>query len=228
MSLRIAKNADEFQSRAKAQGTPVNVLSGDDEAQLGFESVAYDATFAAWNRISIIDPGGQSTELTTANRVSDGWSQSFRKSFPIGTLALRGGTLSPETPGPGEYLKAVEELDSAIGMDYLRGSAGYAVVLGATGTNLISVRDRILSWQPELIHGKLLSFEEVSRFVSSLGSMTDAQRAAVPGMEAGRERTIHLGALVLERFMNAIGVAEVAVSVRGWRHALLERGLPKA
>ena len=228
MSLRIATNAGAFQDRAAAQGTPVTVLSGDDEAQLGFESVAYDEAFAAWDRVSIIDPGGQSTELTTADRLPAGWSRSFRKSFPIGTLALRGGTLSSESPRPGEYLRAVEELDTAIGMDYLRGSAGYAVVLGATGTNLVSVRDRIIGWQPALIHGKVLSFEDVSRSVSWLGGMTDAGRAAVPGMEAGRERTIHIGALVLERFMNAIGVAEVAVSVRGWRHALLERGLPKS
>ncbi|MHB8635585.1 MAG: Ppx/GppA phosphatase family protein [Fimbriimonadaceae bacterium] len=226
MSLRITANAGEFRRLAAAQNTPVSILSGDDEAQLGFESVAFDPTFAAQARLSIIDPGGQSTELTTADRTPAGWVRSFRKSFSIGTLALRGGTLKSETPGPGEYLRAVAELDSTIGMDYLRGSAGFAVVLGATGTNLVSVRDRIIGWQPELIHGKVLSFEDVSRSVSRLGGMTDAERAALPGMEAGRERTIHLGALVLERFMNAIGVADVAVSVRGWRHALLERGLP--
>lgn len=227
MSLRIATNAGEFQRLADAQGTPIKVLSGDDEAQLGFESVADDPTFAVWNRLSIIDPGGQSTELTTADRLPNNWAVHFRKSFPIGTLALRGGTLASETPSPGEYLRAVEELDTLIGLDYLRGSAGYAVVLGATGTNLVSVRDRIIGWQPDLIHGKVLSFEDVSRSVSWLGAMTDAGRAAVPGMEAGRERTIHIGALVLERFMNAIGVPGVAVSVKGWRHALLERGLPK-
>ena len=228
MSLRIATNAGEFQRRAEAQGTPVKVLSGDDEAQLGFESVADDPTFVALNRMSIIDPGGQSTELTTADRLPDGWSVHFRKSFSIGTLALRGGALASETPSPGEYLRAVEELDTIIGLDYLRGSAGKAVVLGATGTNLVSVRDRIMGWQPDLIHGKVLSFEDVSQLVSRLGGMTDAERAVVPGMEAGRERTIHVGALVLERFMNAIGVSEVAVSVKGWRHALLERGLPKS
>ena len=227
MSLRIAANAAEFRRRAAEQATPVEIISGEVEAQLGFESVAYDATFAGYDRISIIDPGGQSTELTTADRRAPGWSVTFRKSFPIGTLALRGGTLCAETPGPGELLRAVGEIDAAVGIDYLRGAAGRAIVLGATGTNLISVRDRILSWEPKLIHGRTLSFEEVSRFVSSLGSLTDAQRAAVPGMEPGRERTIHLGALVLERLMNAIGVPDVAVSVRGWRHALLERGLPE-
>lgn len=224
MSLRITRNAAEFQARAAAQGTPVEVISGEEEAQLGFESVAYDPAFSGFDRISIIDPGGQSTELTTADRGPDGWEERFRRSFPVGTLALRGGTLAPESPSPGEYLRAVGEIDTAIGLDYLRAAAGQAIVLGATGTNLVCIRDRILTWQPEKVHAKVLSFEEVSTFVGSLGHMTDAERAAVPGMERGRERTIHLGALVLERFMNAIGVPDVSVSVRGWRHALLERG----
>jgi exopolyphosphatase / guanosine-5'-triphosphate,3'-diphosphate pyrophosphatase len=52
--------------------------------------------------------------------------------------------------------------------------------------------------------------------------MSDAERAAIPGMERGRERTIHLGALILERFMHALRTDECRVSVRGWRHALLD------
>lgn len=132
-----------------------------------------------------------------------------------------------EVPTPGEFVKASAELDDIIGLDYLRGAAGHAVVLGATGTNLISIRERMTTWQPDLVHAQVLGFGEVSQFVGSLGCLTDAERAAVPGMETGRERTIHLGALILERFLNAIGAPEVSVSVRGWRHALLERGLPK-
>lgn len=227
MAVRIASNSPDFQRRAIDQGTPVSILSGDDEAQLGFESVAYDPAFSGWDRISIIDPGGQSTELTTADRIGGEWRIRFRRSFPIGTLALRGGTLASEVPTPGEFVKASAELDDIIGLDYLRGAAGHAVVLGATGTNLISIRERMTTWQPDLVHAQVLGFGEVSQFVGSLGCLTDAERAAVPGMETGRERTIHLGALILERFLNAIGAPEVSVSVRGWRHALLERGLPK-
>jgi exopolyphosphatase / guanosine-5'-triphosphate,3'-diphosphate pyrophosphatase len=226
MALRIATNTPAFQERAAAQGTPVFLLSGDDEAQLGFESVAYDPTFSAWDRISIIDPGGQSTELTTAHREHERWNMEFRKSFPIGTLALRGELLAAESPGPGELLRAAHEIDNAIGVEYLRAQAGKAVVLGAAGTNLVSIRERLTEWRPDLVHGQILTFEEVSKSVAWLSKMTDAERAAMPGMERGRERTIHIGALVLERVMNAIGVAEVGVSVRGWRHALLERGLP--
>jgi exopolyphosphatase/guanosine-5'-triphosphate,3'-diphosphate pyrophosphatase len=53
--------------------------------------------------------------------------------------------------------------------------------------------------------------------------MTDAERAALVGIEPGRERTIHIGALIVERALLALVAEAVYVSVRGWRHAMLDR-----
>jgi exopolyphosphatase/guanosine-5'-triphosphate,3'-diphosphate pyrophosphatase len=108
-------------------------------------------------------------------------------------------------------------------MEYRPHEAGLAVALGATGTNLITIRERMIEWDPAKVHGQWLDYEEVSKSVSWLGAMTDAERALVPGMERGREKTIHLGSLILERFLYAIHVLGCRVSVRGWRHALLEQ-----
>ncbi len=225
MAARIASNTAVFLERARAQGTPAIVLSGEDEAELGFRSVADDPTLNAANRISIIDPGGHSTELVTADREDSDWNLRFRRSFPIGTLALRGGPLREESPDSLALLKACREIDDAIGLCYRPHEHGQVVVLGATGTNLVSIRDRLLTWQPDHVHGAVLDYEEVSRHVGTLSAMTDYQRANVPGMERGRERTIHLGALVLERFLFALRAPECRVSVRGWRHALLDSKL---
>lgn len=226
MAARIASNAHVFLHRAVAQGTPIFVLAADDEAELGFRSVADDPLFSAEPRLSILDPGGHSTEIVTAYRTGDAWSIRFRRSYPVGTLGLRGGVLAGESPGADRIIAAVEQIDETIGFRSLPGAAGKLVLLGATGTNLVSLRDRLEGWQPERVHGVSLSFEEVSRAVEKLMPMSDADRAALPGLEHGRERTIHIGALIVERFMHAAGVGECAVSVRGWRHALLETGLP--
>jgi exopolyphosphatase / guanosine-5'-triphosphate,3'-diphosphate pyrophosphatase len=51
--------------------------------------------------------------------------------------------------------------------------------------------------------------------------MTDAERSQVAGIEPGREKTIHIGALILERFLYALRQERAVVSVRGWRHAML-------
>ncbi len=219
MAGRIATNTPDFLDRAEKQGTPIYVLSGDDEAELGFQAVVSDPIFHETQRLSIIDVGGHSTELVTA----ENGLVSFRKSFPIGTLALRGGSLADEKPGGLALLRASKEIDDVIGLEYRPHEAGVAVALGATGTNLITIREKMAVWDADKVHGQWLDYEEVSKAVGWLSDMTDTERAAVPGMEKGRERTIHLGSLILERFLYMTHVLGCRVSIRGWRHALLER-----
>ena len=220
MAARIASNQSEFLVMADQQGTPIEILSGDDEAELGFRAIAEDATFGELDLISIIDPGGNSTELVIASKANGGWLSQFRKSFPIGTLGLRDGALENESPDSGAILKGVAEIDSVFVGKSLP-EAGKAFVLGATGTNLVTLKKRLSHWNPDLVHGEVLEYEEVGRAVGWLSPMTDIERAGLVGLEKGREKTIHIGALILERFMHAIHVSEVTVSVRGWRHALL-------
>jgi exopolyphosphatase / guanosine-5'-triphosphate,3'-diphosphate pyrophosphatase len=227
MAARIASNTDDLLARAKAQGTPVFVLSGEDEAQLGFRSVASDPTFANQARLSIVDPGGHSTEMLTADRLDAGWEVKFRRSYPVGTLGLRSGLLHEEAPDTMALLRASREIDDVVGLSYRPNEAGTVVVLGATGTNLVSMRDKLKTWEPEKVHGAVLDYEEVSKATGWLMKMTDAERGKVVGIEPGREKTIHIGALILERFMFALRAHSCMVSVRGWRHALLEEGLPQ-
>jgi exopolyphosphatase/guanosine-5'-triphosphate,3'-diphosphate pyrophosphatase len=221
MAARLANNTPDFLARAERQGTPVSVLPGDEEAHLGFLAVANDPAFTA-ARISIADIGGQSTELVTAERSNNGWTFLFRRSFSLGTLGLRGGVLHEEAPGIAATLRSVQEIDDIFGMCYLPGQCGEVVTLGATGTNLISIRDKMTQWNPDLVHGAVLDYEEVSKAVGWMFRMTDAERAAIVGIEPGREKTLHIGALILERAMFAFRASECRVSVRGWRHALLE------
>lgn len=221
MAARIATNTPDFQRRAEAQGTPVEVLSGDDEAELGFRAVADDPTFADSERISIVDVGGQSTELVTADRNGNGWDKLFHKSFPVGTLALKDNLLSSESPDGPAVFQASAFLDDLL--KDVRHSGGTPVALGATGTNLVTIRDGIIEWDPARVHGQWLHYGEIGSMVGRLMPLTDAQRAAIPGMEPGREKTLPAGALILERFLNALDARGCAVSVRGWRHAMLER-----
>ncbi len=225
MAARIATNAEEFLRRAREQGTPVVVLSGEEEAELGFRAVAEDPLFDGERRLSIVDPGGQSTEIVVAERNGDGYRPVYRRSFPIGTLGLRSGPIPSPAPPIPERLAAMEEIDRAFEEGSVPPAEGLCVVLGATGTNLITMRERIDVWQPDRVHGAWLEYEEVSRWFERLCDLDDEGRAALPGLERGRERSIHLGALILERAMFTLRVARCRVSVRGWRHALLERTL---
>lgn len=223
MAARIATNTPEFLAKGEAQQTPLRVLSGEDEAKLGFLSVADDPLMSEADRITIIDPGGHSTELVTADRTADGWRTLFRRSFAIGALGLRDSIWTDESPSLSARLKACQWADDTIGLRYLPHSCGQVVTLGATGTNLIAIREAMTQWDPHKVHGQWLDFEEVGRAVGWMCDMDDAGRAAIVGIEPGREKTLHAGALILERFMQAVGSLGTKVSVKGWRHALLER-----
>lgn len=223
MAARIAQNTTEFINRGQQQNTPIHVLSGEDEAQLGFEAVCSDPLFLKHSRISIVDPGGHSTELVTADRASEGWKVQFRKSFPIGTLGVKSSLLPEESNDGLSILRATKAVDDLIGLCYRPGQSGHVVVLGAAGTNLISVREKHEKWEPDKVHGANLDYEEISKAVGWLMPMTDEERKQIPGLEKGREKTIHLGSFVLERFLFALRAESCSVSIRGWRHALLER-----
>jgi exopolyphosphatase/guanosine-5'-triphosphate,3'-diphosphate pyrophosphatase len=228
MALRIADDANQWLAKASDQGTPVKVISGDTEAELGFYAVADDPKFANEDLISIIDPGGHSTELKVARRQGEDWETVFSRSFRVGALALREGPFENPRPGFRERLAAVEEIDQEIGLEFLPGTTGRAVCLGATGVNLVTMRDGITEWEPKRIHGQILDFEEVSKFVDRLCATDDEGRAKFKGLEKGREYTIHAGTLILERFLQCLHVLDCTVSVRGWRHAVLTRGVPKS
>lgn len=222
MALRIAENAGEFLARAESQGTPLSVLSGEKEGELGLMAVIEDPVLASQRRIVVVDVGGHSTEIASATR-EDQWNIDFVQSFPLGTLGLR-DLIAPAESVEGEDLRRVvtfvegrlEELPPI-------GSGSSVVALGATATNLITLRDRITKWDPGEVHGKILTYEELSVLTHRLLPLTDAERASLPGLESGREHTIHLGALILLHVLRVLSVNACTVSTHGWRHALLAR-----
>jgi len=219
MAARLASNADEFLTAAREQGTPVEILSADDEAQLGLESVVFDPRWAGEHRVTVLDPGGHSSEVATA----DHGRVLFRCSSPVGALGVRDALDEPQTLSPLDMVRSCADVDREIGYCFLPGQAGTVVALGATATNLVSIREGLSDWEPDRVHGQTLGYEEVSKMAASLCAMDLATRRALPGIEPGREGSLHTGALVLERLLFAVRAEACQVSVRGWRHALVEK-----
>ncbi|MBS1723398.1 MAG: hypothetical protein JSS66_10650 [Armatimonadetes bacterium] len=223
MAARIATNTKEFQERAAAQGTPIIVLSGQEEAELGALSVSSDPLFSSAGTLSIVDVGGHSTEVATHVKETRGWTPVFQQSFPIGALGLREGSLKDDRPSREARLQAVVEIDDKLGFRYRPGECGTVVTLGATGTNLVTIREKMTRWDALSVHGSLLQYEEIARAFGWLCELDDAGRASLVGIEPGREHTLHAGTLILERALFALGAEVCYVSVRGWRHGFLER-----
>ena len=223
MALRIAQNSPEFLRDCDKQQTPVEIISGEMEADLSFLSISNDPLFQESPVLTMIDVGGQSTEIATARRQNGSWTFEFRESFSIGALGLRETEFRNPSPSFADRLRALETIDEAIGIRYLPHRSGKVVTVGATGTNLISIREKLANWDANHVHGQLLDYEEVSKAVSMLCDLDDIGRRNVIGIEPGREFTLHAGALILERALFALGAHECWVSVRGWRFAYLQK-----
>ncbi len=83
-AMRDAKNASIFTDKIKAlTGWTVNVISGDEEANLIFQGVRHSLEMDGLNAL-IMDIGGGSTEFIIAQNGQDVW----RKSYPLGVSRL--------------------------------------------------------------------------------------------------------------------------------------------
>ncbi len=83
-ALRDAKNASVFIDKIKSlTGWKVNVISGDEEANLIFQGVRQSLHLDGLNAL-IMDIGGGSTEFIISQNGQDVW----RKSYPLGVSRL--------------------------------------------------------------------------------------------------------------------------------------------
>lgn len=222
MALRIASNAQQFLDRAVQQQTPVKVISGEEEAELSLLSVLGDPLLRSSDCITVVDVGGHSTEVATCKRTNSGWERRFSRSHPIGTLQLRSEAMQDERLDGLGRMRAAASIDDSLGWRYLPNQCGAVVAVGAAGTNLVTVLHQMPEWDPNRVHGTKLQYEQISKAVEMLCDLDDQGRSSLIGIEPGRERTIHAGALILERLLFALGAEECSVSVRGWRHAMLD------
>lgn len=223
MAVRIATDGSEFIQQVQNLGIEAQILSGADEARLSLKSVCDDPLFSNSQIITCIDPGGHSTEIAVATR-TDGkeFQQVHGHSASIGALGLMQTAFTEERASFKHRLAATEQIDDAIGQRFLPKMAGTVVTVGATGTNLVSIREKLETWDPGFVHGQQLGYEEISKEVDRLSSMDTAERSQLVGIEPGRAATIHIGALILERCLFAVGAETCFVSTKGWRHALLD------
>ena len=97
-AARDALNArDLVAAVTQASGLKVEIISGEEEADLGFRGVTSDPTLAQ-APLLLVDVGGGSTQSI----LGQGEQRYFRRSFPIGTVRLLEKLRPGDPPGPEE------------------------------------------------------------------------------------------------------------------------------
>lgn len=230
-AARDAENAAELHHAiAHAAGLPLEIISGEQEADWAFHGVTSDPAFAG-APLLLLDVGGGSTEFILG---VDGEVQ-FRRSFPLGSVRLLEQFPLHDPPAESELAACRAHLKQFLAQEVLsplsanlgagRGRPARSLV-GTGGATTILARMRLQSneFDRAQIEATRFSGEEIRRETTRLWGLPLAARRQIAGLPPNRADVILFGVAIYEAVMNELDFAELRVSTRGLRFGAVLAG----
>jgi exopolyphosphatase/guanosine-5'-triphosphate,3'-diphosphate pyrophosphatase len=208
-AVRDAANRDGFiDAVRRATGIEPVILTGDQEARLGFLGATIDVD--APGPYLVVDIGGGSTELVRGTTEAERFI-----SLDIGSVRLTERHIHNDPPKPDELDAVAADADPelehaarALGED----RAGTMLGLAGTITTVCAIALGLKGYDRDAIHHSHLSIEQIGEVRARLAAMTSEERRALPAMPPGREDVIIAGVVILERVMHRFAFGECLVS----------------
>ena len=188
------------------------VIAGVEEAALSFDGATRSLRQKHTAPFLVIDLGGGSTELVIGDKEPTG-----AYSMDVGCVRMT----ERHTPGG----NPTREQEEAIRTDVRNALkvAGTKVdwkkaqtVVGVAGT-ITTVAAHVLNlktYDPDVLHGAIITAEQISQTAQDFISLTPIQRGALPYMHEGRIEVITAGSIVLDEVMKGIGAKTLIASER--------------
>ncbi len=196
-AVRTASNGAAFCEKVKALcGIVVDVVSGQDEARLAVLG-------ALGNRDGgIVDIGGASTEICLVK----GGKAIFSRSLDVGAVRLFDAC--------GEDMeKILTRVEGEIAcLPRAEGSPVYAV--GGTAATLAGLKLQLTHYDPERLQDTILRRDQVGKTAQRLFSLPLEERKKLKGMDPSRADILGGAAVLLEKIMEKMDLAEVRFSDR--------------
>lgn len=215
-AARDAENGAAFLAKLRdAAGVEAEILSGEEEAELTYRSVASDfGTGPLW----ALDIGGGSTEVVAGKAGEVAW----RRSFDLGAVRLTERFVASDPPSAAE-LRRVEEAVSEGFSELPPPEPGTRLVgIAGTVTTLCALHLGLDAYDGSRVHGAELDLAALRDLETRLASISLAERMAIPGLPKKRADVIVAGAIILRVAMERFGFDEVVVSDKGVRWGLLD------
>ena len=217
MGMRTARNSGAFIDEvARRCGVRIDVISGAEEARLGFLAVRAGLGLGTGSMV-IFDTGGGSSQFTfgRGSTVTEQFSLNVGAARFTEEYGLAGVVTAAELQRATDAMAAdLARLDAAAVPDALVG-------MGGAVTNLTAVMLGLGTYDPDAVQGALLRRAEVERQVELYRSRSADARRQIVGLQPRRAEVILAGACIVRTVMSKLRKDELTVSDRGLRHGLL-------
>ena len=211
-AVRDSANGEEFADAVRTRyGLEPHVLTGDQEAQLTFRGATSERDGDDRSRTLVLDIGGGSTEMI----IGSGSEVGFHVSTQAGVVRQTERHLHADPPDAAETEALVADVHQIL-QDNVpageRGRVGRGIGVAGTATSLGAIAQHLDPYDPERVHGYLLSASECDRILGELSAMTLEQRRHVPGLHPDRAPTIVAGVLIFREVLRLFGLDEIEIS----------------
>jgi len=210
-AVRDAGNREVFLDRVKkACGLEIEVISGDQEAKIGFLGVLAGVG-AVDGSILVIDVGGGSTELI----VGDASGIKFAHSANVGAVRMTGKHITTDPLVESEYTAVKDDIafitrDVLLDLKKLR--IEKAIGIGGTATTLGAMKLEMVEYDRFKIQNSNVDINEIRSMNSQLKALTVEARAKIKGLQPKRADIILAGSMVVEHVLNELDIDRMYVS----------------
>ena len=219
-AIRDAKNGKDILDQINEKfEIDLQVLSGDDEAQMTFLAVR---RWLGWSsgRLLVLDIGGGSLEIA----VGDDERAEATVSLPLGASRLTREYLGSD-PHTSKEIKALETyvldaVKSSVPEDIMEHVADHFVATSKTFRTLARLGEHGFDDNP-----KYLKINSLTKMIPKLQDMSNKERADLPGVSQSRARQIVAGAIVARTVMEKLNIGELEICPWALREGIVLRWL---
>jgi exopolyphosphatase / guanosine-5'-triphosphate,3'-diphosphate pyrophosphatase len=217
-ALRIASNKDEIKKIIKEKfNFDVNIVSGEDEADLTFKGAVY--LFEDKYDSLVIDIGGGSTEIILGNITNI----QFKKSFQIGVVSFKEKYFKDSPPSK----KNIENLETESGQVFsdlkeVELNFKRVIAIAGTPTTLAAIKLNLTEYDEEKLEGFILKDDEIKNLISELSKLNEVEiLQKYKSVVKGREDVILSGAIILFQIMKLLKIDKISISTKGIRYGAI-------
>jgi exopolyphosphatase / guanosine-5'-triphosphate,3'-diphosphate pyrophosphatase len=211
-AVRDAANGQEFADTIndRYQIEP-HVLTGDQEAGLTFLGATSERDPDDRTPTLVFDIGGGSTELV----IGAGREMTFHVSTQTGVVRMTERHIHHDPPTKEEVFALAEDSLSILANgapEDLRTKVDRAIGVAGTATSLGAIAQKLEPYDPDKVHGYVITRDESERILEQLASIPLEQRREVPGLHPDRAPTIVAGVIILLQILELFGLDKIEIS----------------